>query len=133
MKLAKVFASLMFVLVLCSAFTMEKQGKGMYIIGVSASFTDSLIYFTDVQFMEGVQLGKNGLLPNRDAFSKQLDDYLEQQQGMKNRTCFIYFDKKKAKLEKSIKKMKDKYQKEGKSMLREVGPGFKFSKDEENQ
>lgn len=133
MKLVKVLASLMFVFVLCSAFTMEKKGKGMYIAGVSASFTDSLIYFTDIQFVDSIVIGKDGLLPNRDGYSDQLDAYLEQIKGLKNRTCFIYFNKKKSNLEKILKKMKGKYQKDGKSVLCEIGSDFKFSKIVENQ
>lgn len=133
MKLVKVFASLMFVFVLCSAFTMEKKGKGVYIAGVSASFTDSLIYFTDIQYIDSVVIGKDGLLPNRSEYSGQLDVYLEQKMGVPNRTCFIYFNEKKAKLEKTLKEMKGKYQKDGKSILRETGADFKFSKPVENQ
>ena len=128
MKFVKIVASLFIVLAVCTASTMENKKKGMYIIGVSASFTDSLIYFTDIQFMDSVELGKDKLLPMRGQYSDQLDAYLEQQKGMENRTCFIYFDKKKQKLEKSIQKMKEKYQKEGKSILREIGTDFKFSK-----
>lgn len=128
MKFVKIVASLFIVLAVCTASTMENKKKGMYIVGVSASFTDSLIYFTDIQFMDSVELGKDKLLPMRGQYSDQLDTYLEQQKGMENRTCFIYFDKKKQKLEKSIQKMKEKYQKEGKSILREIGTDFKFSK-----
>lgn len=128
MKFVKIVASLFIVLAVCTASTMENKKKGMYIVGVSASFTDSLIYFTDIQFMDSVELGKDKLLPMRGQYSDQLDAYLEQQKGMENRTCFIYFDKKKQKLEKSIQKMKEKYQKEGKSILREIGTDFKFSK-----
>ena len=100
----------------------------MYIVGVSASFTDSLVYFTDIQFVDSVELGKNDLLPMRDQYSDQLDIYLEHKLGMKDRTCFIYFNEKKAKLEKDIKKMKDKYKKAGTSILRETGDDFKFTK-----
>lgn len=128
MKFAKVLASLFLVLMVCSAATMKNKGKGMYIVGVSASFTDSLIYFTDIQFVDSVELGKDKLLPMRGQYSEQLDNYLEQGLGLQNRTCFIYFDDKKQSLEKIIKKMKDKYKKEGKSVLRETGADFKFSK-----
>lgn len=126
MKSVKILASLFLLLMVCSAFT--NKGKGVYIVGVSASFTDSLIYFTDVQYVDGVELDKDGMLPLRSQYSDQLDDYLEKQQGMKNRTCFIYFNKKGGKLENSVKKMKAKYQKDGKSILRETGSEFKFTK-----
>ena len=130
MKFMKIFATLFLVLIACSAFTMEdgKKGNGMYMVGVSASFTDSLIYFTDIQFVDSVTLGKNKLLPMRGQYSDQLESYLENKLGLQNRTCFIYFDTKKNKLEKSIEKMKGKYQKEGKVVLKETGADFLFTK-----
>ena len=131
MKFFKIFISLFVVLALSTASTLENKKKGMYIVGVSASFSDSLIYFTDVQFMDSVELGKDKLLPMRGQYSDQLDNYLEQNLGLSNRTCFIYFDGKKHKLEKIIKKMKDKYLKEGKVVLKETGADFKFTKPEE--
>ena len=128
MKFVKIVASLFIVLAICTASTMENKKKGMYMVGVSASFTDSLIYFTDIQFLDSVELDKDKLLPMRGQYSDQLDSYLEQVKGMENRTCFIYFDEKKDKVEKTIKKMKEKYQKDGKSILRDLGADFKFSK-----
>ena len=128
MKFVKIVASLFIVLAVCTASTMENKKKGMYMVGVSASFTDSLIYFTDIQFLDSVELDKDELVPMRGQYSDQLDSYLEQVKGMENRTCFIYFDEKKDKVEKTIKKMKEKYQKDGKSILRDLGADFKFSK-----
>lgn len=131
MKYVNFLALLFLVMLVCSAFTMEKKDKGMYIAGVSASFTDSLVYFTDIQYLENVELGKDKLLPMRDQYSDQLDSYLEMNLNLPYRTCFIYYNKSKAKLEKAIKKIKAKYQKEGKSILRETGADFKFSPAEE--
>lgn len=128
MKFVKIVASLFIVLAMCTASTLENKKNGMYIVGVSASFTDSLIYFTDIQFVDSVNVDKNKLLPMRSQYSDQLENYLEQVKGMKNRTCFIYFNEKKSKLEKNIIKMKENYQKEGKSILRELGDEFKFTK-----
>ena len=128
MKFVKIVASLFIVLAMCTASTLENKKNGMYIVGVSASFTDSLIYFTDIQFVDSVNVDKNKLLPMRSQYSDKLENYLEQVKGMKNRTCFIYFNEKKSKLEKNINKMKENYQKEGKSILRELGDEFKFTK-----
>ena len=126
----KIFTSLFLVLMICSAATKKdkKNDMGMYMVGVSASFTDSLIYFTDIQFFDSVSLDKNKLLPMRGQYSEQLDNYLENKLGLKDRTCFIYFDAKKAKLEKTMKKMKDKYIKDGKAVLKEIGADFQFTK-----
>ena len=128
MKSFKFLVSLFLVLMVCTASTLEDNKKGMYIVGVSASFTDSLIYFTDVQFVDSVTLNSEKLLPNRSQYSEQLEDYLKIREGGKNRTCFIYYNKKKASLEKMVKKMKEKYQKDGKSILKETGSDFKFTK-----
>lgn len=129
MKFIKVLVPLFFVMVVCSAFSLKGKSNGVYIVGVSASFSDSLVYFTDIQFMDSVSLDKKTkLLPSRSQYSEQLDEYMEQVEGMKNRTCFIYFNEKKTKLEKVVKKMKEEYKEGGKSILREVGSEFKFSK-----
>ena len=101
-------------------------------IGVSASFADSLVYFTDIQYLDSVTLNpKTGLLEGRTQYSEQLDDYMEGVKGMKTRTCFIYFNESKSKLEKTIKKLKEKYTEGGKSILRDMGSEFKFRKAEE--
>ena len=133
MKFVKILASLFLVFMVCSAFNLKgkKQESGMYMAGVSASFTDSLIYFTDIQYLDSVILGKDKLLPLRQEYSDQLENYLENNLGLKDRTCFIYFDYKKAKVEKIIKKMKSKYLKDGKVVLKDVGADFKFTKVEE--
>ena len=128
MKFIKIFASLFVVLTLCTSATIINKQKGIYIVGVSASFTDSLIYFTPVQWVDSVELDKEKFIPYREQYSEQLDDYLEKQQGMKDRTCFIYYGSKKGKLEKVIQKMKSKYQKKGGVALKEVGADFKFTK-----
>ena len=133
MKFVKIFASLFLVFMVCSAFSLKgkKQESGMYMAGVSASFTDSLIYFTEIQYLDSVLLDKAKLLPMRVQYSEQLEDYLENNLGLKDRTCFIYFDYKKEKVEKVIKKMKSKYMKDGKALLKDVGSDFKFTKAEE--
>ena len=126
MKFIKILAPLFLVCMMCSAFTMKDKTNGMYIVGVSASFTDSVIYFTEVQFVKNLLLGSDKLLEMRSYYSDQLDEYLESDKGLKNRTSFVYYNTKKEKLEKVIKKMKDKYRKEGKSVLRDLGSDFKF-------
>ena len=113
MKKFKLAIFVLLALVTSSAFAQKKKSNGVYIAGVSASFKDSLVYFTDIQMVDSVKLDKNKLLPERQQYSYQLKTYLENKYGTSNRTCFIYFDTNKEKLSKSMKKMKDKYQKGG--------------------
>ena len=99
MKFVKLLAPLFLVCMMCSAFTMKDKTNGMYIVGVSASFTDSVIYFTDVQFVKNLSLGNDKLLEMRSHYSDQLDEYLESEKGLINRTSFVYYNDKKEKLE----------------------------------
>lgn len=130
MKSLKLFLSLLLVFFVASAFTMQDNKKnGVYIAGVSASFSDSLVYFTEAIFVDSVVLEhKTGFLPERYQYSTQLTDYMSAKYGLHHRTSFVLFNNDKAKLEKELKKLKEKYQKSGKSMLKEVDPSFKFKK-----
>lgn len=129
MKKMNMLVALLVVL-FCSSFTLGKgkgKNKDVYMAGVSASFSDSLIFFTDIQLVDSVELDKDKLLPERQQYSTQLKRFLEGQ-GMKNRTCFIYFDTNRKKLEKAIRKMKEEYQEGGRNILRQVDADFKFKK-----
>jgi hypothetical protein len=111
-----------------------KNKKAVYMLGVSASFTDSLVYFTEVQKVEGIKLGKKELLPERQHYSQQLQTYLEQQ-GLQNRTCFVYYDRSEAGLKKLSAQLKEKYQKNNTRLLiQQVNPNefhFTIPEDEE--
>ena len=98
--------------------------------GVSASFTDSLVYFTDIQFLDSALVDGKGFLVGRSQYSVQLKDYLETKEGGKNRTCFMFFNLKKNKLQKELQKLKEKYNKGKNMVLKDVNPEFKFEKAE---
>ncbi|WP_177601248.1 hypothetical protein [uncultured Phocaeicola sp.] len=114
-----------------SAFSKKPKDKnkyGVYLAGVSASFTDSLVYFTDIQRVDSAALDEKGLLVGRSQYSLQLKDYLEQHEEGTNRTCFMFFNTKKKKLEKEIHKLKVKYQKGNTLVLKDLGSSFRFEK-----
>lgn len=106
----------------------DKKKYGVYLAGVSASFTDSLVYFTDVQYVDSASLGEKGLLEGRAQYSIQLKEYLEEKENGKNRTCFIYFNKNRKNLGKEMRKLRQRYQKGNTLVIREVNPDFKFEK-----
>lgn len=106
----------------------DKKKYGVYLAGVSASFTDSLVYFTDIQYLDSASVDGNGMLVNRAAYSIQLKDYLEQKQGGKNRTCFMFFSRKQKSLQKEIAKLKENYKKGNSLVILGVNPEFKFEK-----
>lgn len=108
----------------------DKNKYGVYMVGVSASFTDSLVYFTDIQFVDSAVVDNKGFLVGRSQYSLQLKDYLETNEGGKNRTCFMFFNVKKNKLQKELSKIQEKYKKGGSLVLKSVNPEFKFEKAE---
>lgn len=110
----------------------KSDKKAVYIMGVSASFVDSLVYFTDVQLLDSVQIGKKDLLPEAQHYSQQLQSYLEQQ-GIENRTCFVYYNRSEAKLKKLSAQLKTKYQSNNSRLLiQQVNPNeFRFTKPDD--
>lgn len=108
----------------------DKNQYGVYLAGVSASFTDSLVYFTDIQFLDSACVDDKGFLVGRSQYSVQLKDFLESNEGGKNRTCFMFFNLKKNKLQKEIDRIKNKYSKGNNMIIKSVNPEFKFEKAE---
>lgn len=133
MRYTKIICFLFAAAFAVSAFSKQPKDKnkyGVYLAGVSASFADSLVFFTDIQFVDSAAIDEKDMLVGRASYSYQLKDYLEQKQGEQNRTCFMFFNRKKAKLEKEMKKLKEKYQKGGTLVIRDVDSSFKFEKPE---
>ena len=87
-------------------------------------------YFTDIQYLDSASLNDKGLLDGRSQYSIQLKDYLESRMDGKNRTCFIFFHRKKKNLQKEMSKLRQKYQKNSTLVVKEVNPDFKFEKAE---
>lgn len=132
MKYVKILFAVAFIFTLCAAFTMKGGHKPVYAFGVSASFTDTVVYYTDIQVLDSVALDKNGFLPHRDLYSYQLKNYLELEKGLPNRTCMIYFSENKKKLSKEAVKVLGKYRKNKTITVREIEAGnFLFKKPEE--
>lgn len=90
----------------------------VYAYGFSASFKDSVVYFTEIQEIDSAWVGvKTKFLEGRENYSYQLKEYFANQ-GDRQRTCMIIFALKKKDIEKKYLKMKKKYIKEGKYDIR---------------
>lgn len=99
---------------LLSSFSKKKDPdpskSTVYIFGFSASFADSLVYFTTVQPIDGVVLQKKTkFLPNCAHYSTQLKEYLEENKNGVNRVCATFSAETKLKAEKKFIEMKKKY------------------------
>lgn len=87
-----------------------KKVPRMYMFGMAASFTDSLVHFTGVQIVDSACIDtKSKFLWGSEFYSNQLRTYLDQQLHMPHRTCIIYYNEDRTKLEKKYLKMRQLY------------------------
>ena len=133
MRFVKILFAVTVVFAVCSAFSMKKDhGKSVYAFGVGASFTDTIVYFTEIQKLDSVKLGKDGFRPRRDQYSYQLKNYLEFNSLQPNSTCMIYFSDNLNKLEKEASKILGKYRKSKNVVVQKIElDKFSFKKPEE--
>ena len=132
MKYVKILFAIALVFTMCSAFSLKKGShKPVYAFGISASFTDTVVYYTDIQLLDSVHLDKGGFLPHRELYSYQLKNFLEYDLKKPDYTCMVYFSESRKKLEKEAVKVKAKYKK-GTMVLQAIAPDkFSFKKPEE--
>ena len=79
MKYVKILFAIALVFTMCSAFSLKKDhSKPVYAFGISASFTDTVVYFTEIQILDSAKVSaKEGSLAHRELYSYQLKNYLE--------------------------------------------------------
>lgn len=133
-RVAKWLLALALVLPVFACGSVSAKGKvipQIYMFGFSASFNDSVVYFTEIQQLDSVWVESgSGFLQGRENYSYQLRNYLADKLGMPNRTCVVSYAKDRRDAEKKYLKMKRLYVDEGKGMydVRFVdGKDFKFS------
>lgn len=81
-----------------------------YLFGFVANFTDSVVYFTDIQEVENVTIQKkNRFLKDRDSYSDQLRYYFADKLQMPHRTCIVSFGLTRKEAEKKYVKMRKLY------------------------
>ncbi len=132
MKFVKIVLPAIIVLCVFSSFTiLKKNQKTVYAFGVSASFVDSVVYFTDIQVLDSAKLNADGFLAKREGYSNQLKNYFESK-GEPNRTCMIYFSESSQKINKEHKNIADKYKKNKSLIVKKLDKSeFHFKKPQE--
>ncbi|KAA6349498.1 hypothetical protein EZS27_003095 [termite gut metagenome] len=134
MKLTKITFALLLSFIFLSSFSIIKKNKQVYVFGVSVSFMDTIVYCTDVQLLDSVELDKQGFLPHREHYSYQLKNYLEYQKNALNQTCMIYFSTDKIKLNKEAIKLLDRYKKNKGTIVERIEvSGFQFKKPKDTE
>lgn len=121
MKYIQILFVSLLVFGLCSAFSFKKgDSKPVYAFGISASFTDTVVYFTDIQILDSAKLTKEGFLEHRDVYSYQLRNYMDASNLQPNSTCMIYFSDNKKNIDKEFNKTLGRYKKSKNISLRRI-------------
>ena len=95
-----------------SANAKSSQVQKLYIFGMAASFTDTIVHFTPIQEVDSAWVDKKRhFLLGREEYSYQLRDYLATR-FEPDRTCIITYALKRKDIEKKYVKMKNRYTKE---------------------
>lgn len=105
----------------------EVEPVTVYIWGASMSFSDSIVYFTEIQKLDAVVM-ENGFLPYRQYYAYELKDHMNFEENMPGRISMIYFDEKLKKLEKKEQKIKKHLMEKENKIIRYLGDKFKFVK-----
>ena len=79
----------------------------MYMFGMAAAFTDTIVHFTAVQKIDSAWIDtKTKFLQSRDNYSYQLRNYLATKEQMPQRTCIVIYAQDEKKLQKKQGGMK---------------------------
>ena len=115
MKLVRNITLIVAILAVFATIYSPLQAKNFvtpkaYMFGFSASFNDSIVYFTDIQEVDSVWfMQKKDILAGRNNYSNQLRDYCAQKLDQPKRTCVVICSEKRKTVEKKYDKMKRKY------------------------
>jgi len=115
MKSFRHIALMTAVLALMASALLPLQAKNIvapkaYMFGFSASFSDSIVYFTDIQEIDSVWFTqKKKMLAGRSNYSYQLREFFESKMNLPKRTCIVIGSQKKKDVEKKYAKMKKQY------------------------
>lgn len=112
-KKIKVIVALIALITAMNVYAANKK-KTVYVFGFSASFNDSIVYFTDIQRIDGATITtKTKFLVDRSQYSEQLRQYFNTS-GQPNRTCMVMYGLTQKEAEKKLVSLRNKYAKSGK-------------------
>ena len=82
----------------------------MYIFGVCQQLTDSVVYITNINEVDSIDLEKKTkFLPFRSEFSLQLKEYMEGRLEKKHQTSCVFYSASRKKLSKKFYKIKKRF------------------------
>ena len=120
--------AILLMLLCCCTVCMAKKPKSIYVLGVSYSFSDSIVYFTEIQKIDSVVFdAEHKMLPNRQHYSYELTDYMAFKENMPGRPSALFYAKKLSTMQKKEAKIKKKLLKKNKAVMY-LGNKFLFTR-----
>lgn len=124
----KIYIFLLLALLGTASLYAKKDKDVVYLFGVSFSHSDSIVYFTEIQPVDGIELqSRSRILPDRQHYAYELKDYMNFTEGKPGRISVIYFAKTRKKLEKIETKVKKRVLHKYNSVVRYLGDKFRFT------
>lgn len=122
------FITIFVLLFCCLGICAAKKPQTVYLMGVSFSFSDSIIYFTEIQKIDSIIFkDEHKFLPERQHYSYELTDYMTINENLPGRTSAIFYAKKLSSLKKKEEKLKKKLLKKNKTVMY-LGNKFSFTR-----
>lgn len=101
--------TLLFLTFHCLGVSGKVRCTPVYLFGTSASFNDSIVYFTDIQILDSAWIDeKTDFLINRNEYSNQLREHFNAT-GHPNRTCLVSFATTEKEILKKYAKMRKQF------------------------
>lgn len=117
-RVTALLAMLLMLATHASLLHAKVEQRPVYICGYAVNFADSAAYVTEIQCIDTAYVeSRNGFLMDRNLYSDQLDHFVKKHFGGKHYTCMVLFDKKQARLQKRVAKMRK---------LQEEDPGVRL-------
>ena len=127
MKKYSIVAVFMMLFCCCAVFAAKKP-KTIYMLGVSYSFSDSIVYFTEIQKIDSIVFdAEHKFLPNRQHYSYELTDFMAFKENMPGRPSAVFYSKKLSAMQKKEAKLKKKLLKKNKAVMY-LGNKFSFTR-----
>lgn len=106
-RVTALLAMLLMLATHASLLHAKVEQRPVYICGYAVNFADSAAYVTEIQCIDTAYVeSRNGFLMDRNLYSDQLNYFVKKQFGGKHYTCMVLFDKKQARLQKRVAKMR---------------------------
>lgn len=107
-SLKSILLTLVLFSVCASSFGKSKE-RTMYIFGVATSLTDSIVYVTETQKFEEIELTDVEFSKTLSRYSVQLQNYVSVMMSTKFQTGVVYFSRKKKTVDKDKNRVVNKF------------------------